>query len=623
MASPDYAMETGPGAHWLRWFQRFVWLGIAANIVITLTAIFCTEWVIAILKLDPAFPLAWPRFGAFGILLLTGFYVVAAMDPCRSRWATVFTVICRFGGFAFFAIVGGRYVVFGLYDLLFGAPQAICLYLAWRRSKEAAGNGKPRGRWVVPLIVLLTLAAFAWGATKFFPTPIVPKYASEDENFKYGSIGNDGAAGVPYPIWVALPEVCARHLPPGGDGYASFGILWDRGVNRSLGQPIGFSRARVGVERMSINCAICHTVRARLTPEAEPQLYLGGAANTIDIQGYQRFLSNCAEDEVFSADNLIPVMDRMLKLGFAHKLLYRYALIPVVRKQLREQSAAFAWSKQRPIWGPGRIDPFNPVKFGMLKLADDGTIGNSDMLAVWNMGAREGKPKQATYHWDGLSTSLRDVVISSALGDGAVAAEFDFAAMRRVENYLRTLPPPASPHRPDPAAVERGKAAFKQHCAECHAGDGARTATVVPQTEVGTDIQRNFMWTEAAAQAYSNYREGYAWNLRSFRKVDGYLATNLDGLWLNGPYLHNGSVPTLRDLLKVPAERPVAFVRGGDVLDGRNGGFLSPPCVGGSSSPQGFCYDTRLVGNSNAGHLYGTALPAAEKEDLLAYLLTL
>ena len=33
--------------------------------------------------------------------------VVAAIDPCRSRWATVFTVICRFGGFAFFAIVGG------------------------------------------------------------------------------------------------------------------------------------------------------------------------------------------------------------------------------------------------------------------------------------------------------------------------------------------------------------------------------------------------------------------------------------------------------------------------------------------------------------------------------------
>jgi hypothetical protein len=38
--------------------------------------------------------------------------------------------------------------------------------------------------------------------------------------------------------------------------------------------------------------------------------------------------------------------------------------------------------------------------------------------------------------------------------------------------------------------------------------------------------------------------------------------------------------------------------------------------------PQGFCYDTRLPGNGNGGHVYGTALPASEKEDLIAYLLT-
>ena len=81
MAQPDYAMETGAGAKALVWFQRFVWLGIAANIVITLTAIFCTQWVIDLVGLEPAYPLAWPRFGAFGILLLSGFYVVAAIDP--------------------------------------------------------------------------------------------------------------------------------------------------------------------------------------------------------------------------------------------------------------------------------------------------------------------------------------------------------------------------------------------------------------------------------------------------------------------------------------------------------------------------------------------------------------
>ena len=39
----------------------------------------------------------------------------------------------------------------------------------------------------------------------------------------------------------------------------------------------------------------------------------------------------------------------------------------------------------------------------------------------------------------------------------------------------------------------------------------------------------------------------------------------LDGIWLRAPYLHNGSVPTLRDLLRPPDERPVVFYRGYDV----------------------------------------------------------
>jgi hypothetical protein len=81
-------------------------------------------------------------------------------------------------------------------------------------------------------------------------------------------------------------------------------------------------------------------------------------------------------------------------------------------------------------------------------------------------------------------------------------------------------------------------------------------------------------------------------------------------------------VPTLRDLLAPPAERPSAFVRGIDIVDGKNGGFLSPSCTPGRRPAQGFCYDTRLPGNGNGGHAFGTTLPAAEKEDLIAYLLT-
>ena len=63
-------------------------------------------------------------------------------------------------------------------------------------------------------------------------------------------------------------------------------------------------------------------------------------------------------------------------------------------------------------------------------------------------------------------------------------------------------------------------------------------------------------------------------------------------------------------------------MRGVDVIDGKNGGFVSPRCDAGSRPPQGFCYDTRLPGNGNGGHIYGTTLPDNEKDDLIAYLLT-
>src|SRR5262249_58903263 len=137
--------------------------------------------------------------------------------------------------------------------------------------------------------------------------------------------------------------------------------------------------------------------------------------------------------------------------------------------------------QRRPAWGQGRIDSFNPVKFGMVHLADDEAIGNSDMQAIWNLDAREQIRPHAPLHWDGLNNSVREVVISSALGDGTVAREFRLPAMERIERFLRTLPPPPSPHRSDAAAVERGKAVFPANCAECPAPGRVRTPSVIPR----------------------------------------------------------------------------------------------------------------------------------------------
>jgi hypothetical protein len=75
----------------------------------------------------------------------------------------------------------------------------------------------------------------------------------------------------------------------------------------------------------------------------------------------------------------------------------------------------------------------------------------------------------------------------------------------------------------------------------------------------------------------------------------------LIGLAGSAPYLHNGSVPTLRALLDAPAKRPRSFPLG----------------------QAGFVLDTRLPGNSNQGHDFGASLSEAEKDDLVAFLTTL
>jgi len=90
-----------------------------------------------------------------------------------------------------------------------------------------------------------------------------------------------------------------------------------------------------------------------------------------------------------------------------------------------------------------------------------------------------------------------------------------------------------------------------------------------------------------------------------------------------GPYMHNGSVPTLRDLLEPGDRRPARFYRGYDVYDRVKVGFVSE--VAEEKGRRFFPYDTTLVGNSNRGHegpRYGTELPPDDKDALVEYLKT-
>jgi hypothetical protein len=121
---------------YLLWFSRVVWAGIAANCLLAGFALVAPVTVTELVGLPMAEPLVWPRFASFLLLLLSGFYVPAARDPLGNHYNSVWTVACRVGGVVFFSIVGGNYIAFALFDLTFGLPEGILLWLGYSTASK-------------------------------------------------------------------------------------------------------------------------------------------------------------------------------------------------------------------------------------------------------------------------------------------------------------------------------------------------------------------------------------------------------------------------------------------------------------------------------------------------------
>jgi hypothetical protein len=538
--------------------------------------------------------------------------------------------------------------------------------------RDARGEGFTfgGGRPARLLLLLLGLAAvLGWpraagaGLLSGYPQP---EAITKDprENFLYGSIGSEDAAGIPYWIVAVLPHIFPEYLP-GPGGYASLGLPWEEGKEL----PAGFSKKTVIIPVVGFNCALCHSTQYRVAPEDKPVVVAAGGSNTADIQGLLDFFSKAANDPRFNAKTILAEIDTFYPLPWYERLLYRFFAIPRTRDALREQGRQFAWTASRPRWGPGRDAPMNLTKFNFVGLPPDDSVDHTDFPAIWHLSSREqpgrtydGQPPTYVGHpptsrtmlmnLDGATTSFRSVLIDSALGLGATNSPFFRRRIPELLDWLRQVPPPAYPlaRTIDREQAGRGAAVFEAQCAACHAaGRDNRMGTVIPIEEIGTDRERLDAWRTSTAAQLANEKVRSIGIVRTpMITTSGYVAVQLDGIWLRGPYLHNGSVPTLRDLLNPAAERPKVFCRGYDVIDRDNVGFISDRRVDASCEvedppekpgrwdqpgapglrnewplPRIWRYRVRERGNGNAGHEYGTRLPAADKGALIEYLKTL
>ncbi|HEU0301745.1 MAG TPA: cytochrome c [Longimicrobium sp.] len=502
---------------------------------------------------------------------------------------------------------------------------------------EEARRRIRRRRWMIVLALLagVAIAGYLW-FRRNFDRPV--DYADIGMHFKYGSIGSDNPVrGIPIAIFKVLPKAFPQYLPPGGPrDYTAFGFVQEPGQEL----PVGFSRRRFVIELAGLNCASCHTSTVRAAPDAEPVVYLGMPSHTVNLQALFKFFFDCAADQRFTPQDLMPLVEAETKLNPVERYLLRTQAIPQMRTVLLAQRdrLAYMFEDGRAPAGPGRVDTFGPYKaiqyrFPMTHLPARELAGTSDFPSIWNQEPREG----LQLHWDGNNTSVRERNFSAAFGAGATPATVDIPRMNRIADWLRDFPAPRYPFPVDAALAAQGEGVYRRACYSCHGANdfGARgrdrretrVGRVTRLADVGTDPHRLWSFTPEVSVHQATLMAGTVERLSHFRVTDGYANLPLDGVWLRAPYLHNGSVPTLYDLLKPAAERPRAFYRGNDVYDQRDAGFVHT--VAEQGGRRFFLHRTHrddgepLPANSNQGHEYGTGLSEAEKRQLVEYLKTL
>jgi hypothetical protein len=435
------------------------------------------------------------------------------------------------------------------------------------------------------------------------------------EQFKYGSIGAD-KLGIPVAILKAVPIVCADTLPPGTDPrnkpLAAFGMIYEAGHEL----PIGFSTRKLPIIGMTLagtTCSACHTNTVRETAGGQRTAYFGAPNIRFDVQAWNSYLLGCIQDpRRFNATTLDRAFRELGVTGIDRFLAFKSDFLRMFTADLQQKIDSVVTDGA---WGPGRDDAIALSAAILLDGRHLPTVpAPIDYPSVWNQQARKGH----SLHWDGAAGTALERNVLVSVGAGTPKNMVPLQSIDAIQRFLDQLPPPKYPYAIDQTLAARGKPLFDAKCLSCHGG--SRTFSVIDLAEIKTDPNRVNVVTQEAIDEM-NAMSGAGWAFDNFRKTTGYLASPLDGIWLRAPYLHNGSVPTLRDLLKPGAQRPTVFFRGNDTYDKVNLGFVSTIPSEGATSYMRF--ETARAGNSAAGHEYGTDLSQGDQDALLEYMKTL
>jgi hypothetical protein len=459
----------------------------------------------------------------------------------------------------------------------------------------------------------------------------VPTWSSDDMKFfLHGSLGTE-----------VIPEkVLDAFRATYPEMFSDFGLIPDARSEF----PVGFSRREVphlaGLPSLGINCASCHVTEIQSRDGQRVRVL--GTTSHFDAEAFFgavivatfRTAAEPVSMETFLAHYFhvdVGVIEKQRsQIAAALKEPLAGGLLAVAAEELRGDDlgqTARAMLKlfhnmrfalhvpdqpppASPPNGPGRNDPWRILSYSLLGIVTK--PAPIKFGVVWN------EDKRTWVHVDGNTQSpiVRNLAASLGLGAPMIGHTgiVDFAVVERQTKLSQQIRPPKYPWAIDRAAAKRGTKTYRQNCAGCHDGP-ANDARLYP---VDTDPNRAEIFTPEIAERFNQFFtelriSGYVPPEKPLRSTQRYWAPDLAGVWARAPYLHNGSVRTMQELLAAADNRETRWHRGTRLYDAEAMGY----------GDQGaYVLDTTGPGNSNRGHEYGVQLSAAQKHDLIEFLKT-
>ncbi len=446
------------------------------------------------------------------------------------------------------------------------------------------------------------------------------------------------------------------------------------------GLPVGLVRDadKKNGDYLGLTCAACHTGQVRINGK---RIRIDGGQALIDYTQFEQKVLAALKATLGDSDKFLRFSAPLIA---ADKTLTEDAVATQVQTRIEELEKHYAVNASEVAYGHGRLDAFgqifNAIAVEALNLPENThapdaptsypVLWDASHLNVvqWNASAPNKEP----------GPLFQNAITALAVYGTVIVPKnkLTYQSSIRINNlgeiqkdfYQLVAPqwPVAIAGELNAEKMAAGKKLYDQHCVQCHSipdpTDKTRKlqAVLVPYQQVGTDplMVENFinrkvksgvlegdkamvlfgdklpaettpldLVTHVATGALLNQ----PWQtikaiVKEYRSNDdpptqtvfnSYKARPINGVWASAPYLHNGSVPSIYDLLLPASERPVTFYVGNIDLDLVKVGHVY------SAAPNTSFFDTRLRGNSNAGHEYGTHLEDEQRWALVEYVKSL